>query len=317
MADCTWTLEATTDGGVTFTPRTLPAATSDVWQKDPLYVFDATHLLVENRATLPGTAGAAMGGSGWVSSDGGLSWSVVSPTPVTMVDRFPAGTLVTQASDPTGTRAEPLLALRADGSAVELTGTPPDASMAASIEPNGSFFIESGNDGLVYVSTDSGHTWRLSDLPGTGDPVILGAVGSLIFATAGPDDTDTNFVPRLMSSSDRGLTWHQVPLPRLTRDATPPLTPEEEDQGGYTVYSRTGFAVTQQAGVLFNDGARTWRMAPGSHRFVADDQAFPIIFLINAGPVALAVSADPAIPHAQARLYISVDGLRWRPVGSS
>jgi hypothetical protein len=226
--------------------------------------------------------------------------------------------LVTQAFDPTGTRVEPVLALRADGSAVELTGTPPDSTLASagSLDTNGSYFIASGNTQEIFVSTDSGHSWQHSDLPGQGDPDILGAVGSRIYATVNTDQTDGDFVLGLAYSSDRGLTWHRVPLPRLTPDSTPSLTPAQQDQG-YATYARTDFAVTPEAGVLLNDGARTWRMAPGSQRFVADDQAFPIIDVINAGPVVLAISADPATPHAQAHLYISTDGVRWRPVGSS
>ncbi len=316
MADCTWALEATVDGGATFSRRTLPPATSEVWQENPLYVFDATHLLVEDPATLPGTAGPAMGGSGWVSSDGGRTWSVVRRVPVTMIDRIPAGTLLTQASYPAGTRVEPLLALRADGSALEITGTPADVGLASAIATPGSYFVTAGNDGVVVVSTDDGHGWRATNLPADSEADIIGMAGSRIYATFYKTASDGTEMVGVESSSDHGLTWHRVTLPPLTPDATPSLTPAQQDQG-YTVYDRISVAASPDAGLLINDGARTWRMAPGSDRFVADDQAFPIIGLINAGPVVLAISADPSEPHAQAHLYISADGLHWRRVGSS
>ena len=312
--DCTWALEATSDGGVTFTRRTLPTAAAEVWQYNPLYVFDATHLLVEDQATLPGTFGAATGGRGWVSADGGRSWSMVTPTPVAMVDRIPPGALLAQALDTTDTRNEPLLALRADGSAVELTTAPPDPKLIG-VAANDSYFVRSGSQ-QIFVSTDSGHTWQLSELTEDSEPSILGAVGSRIYASLIPNQSYGDIVLIVHYSDDGGRTWDFIPSPYLTPDARPSVTPEQQDQG-YATYARTTIAVNEQAGVLVNDGARTWRMAPGSDRFVADNQAFPIIGLINAGPVVLAISADPATPHAQAHLYISADGVHWRPMGSS
>jgi hypothetical protein len=116
---------------------------------------------------------------------------------------------------------------------------------------------------------------------------------------------------RFLNSTDLGQTWTEMPLPQLT----PFVTPSAPPQNG--IYDRISYGFSAKFGLLLNDGARTWRVAPGSDLFEPDDQAFPIVSVssLTRSDTILAVSADTSKPHPKVTEYVNTDGgAHWQRV---
>lgn len=105
------------------------------------------------------------------------------------------------------------------------------------------------------------------------------------------------------------MTWQNVPLPALTPLITHSSSPDDN-----TLVDQVSAAATASGGLVINDLARTWRLAPGASAFVADNQAFPITNVSSIGGVMIAASLDVRSAHPALAHYVSTDGVHWDPV---
>ncbi len=310
---CSEQFRATSDGGRTFTVRTAPPG----WSSDSdakLFVFDADHVLLEPKATLiAGDRPPATNPSGWVSTDGARTWHKIVQAPIDTADRVPAGDQLTWADPGPTSGTSRLLAIGSDGRLTDISSTPVDAVPWMRAPIDGTLLADSPSG--FFTSRDDGHTWQQSTIPEDLSQVEfdpIGTDGSRIYGLVdyGTPDARGGDRQEILVSDDHGVTWQNVPLPALT----PLIAPSPSPDGNLTAVDQVSAAATASGGLVINDLARTWRLAPGASAFVADDQAFPITNVSSVGGLMFAVSLDVRDAHATLAHYQSADGVHWDAV---
>jgi hypothetical protein len=246
---------------------------------------------------------------GWTTSDGGRTWQPIVRRPVGTVARPPAGTLFLPVIGHTdGPTRE--AALYPDGHLDIVTSVP--VGLSGGGRPTDVPVYAYGGDraDVVWVSTDQAATWHRATMPvdSAHETVeLLGGVGDPQYAFVPP--TVIGGPERILASADHGLTWTEVAVPARTPVIVPSGTPDE-----WETYDTTSAALTSDGGVLLNDGARTWRLAPGATAFTPADQRFPIVSLEQVGPNVVATSADLRRAHPVVTHWLTGDGIRWQRV---
>lgn len=298
---CSRDLRSTSDGGVTFQARSMPpAAVAMTVQGETLYALGNNHLVIERNVTMVNGRMPATNPVAWVSSDGGDTWQSAAQVPIRHVAAWPENVVLAQPE--TGAGA---LGIDASGALTVLDHAPGWADPLWPTTLDGALFVSVLNDtaSYVYSSRDGGHTWQLADLPISSPDFgfrILGESAGRIYAYVTGDKSPTH--EAFLVSSDQGRTWQDLDLP--------PLTPVAKSIY-YGPPDRLSGAATPAGGLVINDGARTWRMAPGSTMFVADDQSFPVANIMAENGFMVAISGDIRQADPVPTKYMSVDGTHW------
>lgn len=301
---CTFTLLATTNGGRSWLPRTLPRF-SGPYKNGSLYVFGPNQIVFG----LTGDTGASS--EEFISDDGGRTWRDWSGLKVVEAPAaIPSGaTLVQVCVDHTvrGMCVSGVGVPVADRGA--LSPTPAQPSLVDPVQPGGpptagGRYWAAGKDPTsggwaIAVTSDAGMTWATTPLevPGepsstTGDAWAVVEMGGAMYATVrGKLGSEPSGLLAVFRSTDRGLSWTRMwsatPTAGLAGVAGSPIaTPD----GRLFVWSSVEGTLTS------SDGGRTFRRAsvwlPGPVRWT------------RAG----------YLTHVPGHGYeISRDGLSWHP----
>ncbi len=310
---CSDQIRATSDGGRTFALRTPPPD----WNRGSsntmtLFVFDADHVVLEDQPSSEAGVLPDVNQAGWMSSDGARTWQRVAQVPISRTDHIPAGALLAWSDGADSmTGLSRMLAIDRTGALTDFSSHPIGVIPWTKTTIDGSYFAWS-SDGF-FVSLD-GRTWRRATVPEDFTQMTfspIGSSGTRIYAEADDKDVGVGGIDRqeILVSDDRGVTWSRVPLPPLT----PLVTPKPSD--GLGTIDQVSDATTTSGGLVINDMARTWRLAPGASAFVPDDQAFPIVSVSTYGSFMLAYSFDINDPKSPLVRYLSTDGVHWQPAG--
>jgi hypothetical protein len=312
---CTVSLKVTTDGGASLTDRPpLPMGDGKV-HSATLWVFDGGALVLDavpqnpNRPTdaPTGAPGAVPGDQWrrWASPDGGLTWREMSTQPIGPIGEIPPGARIvtTIENDPSGPFRPTVLT--SEGNAYTLTNAPEKSDVFLGVSPyvganaaDEPYFLQNDLREL-WVSTDRGRTWQKSRNEIAGQMFILGGHAGRLYAYGVNDPADP---PQVWASDDRGRSWHPIPMPELT----PRLTPTGENSDDYT--KGVSVADLSTGGLLLCDGARLWRLAPGSDTFepVPYGNALAVSSL---GDVAIVLRGD----GDRFAVDRTVDGVNFQP----
>lgn len=218
--NCGHSLDVTTDGGASWTPRPVPWGGSDEIDDSPrLYVFDANHLVLD----------AETGGHlRWASTDGGGTWKPVARPGTGTVTAAPKGSKVVGEDRDYwgGGSGGPLFALSPDGTGHWLAHQPTATDGLDSdpvVGPDGTLWLSAadGTTQRVEFSQDAGRTWHSTPTPAsaTGACVIAAPNQAVYLGCVGDPD---NVMYR---TTDHGLSWQHIDAPdQWTSMVTAPVT---------------------------------------------------------------------------------------------
>jgi hypothetical protein len=229
LTTCVAHLDATTDGGATFTQRPpLPLDTS-VFGMTQLYVFDADHLVLDQPAAIDISAYTANGGPDGPPLPSGFPSDFRSGFPSDFPSGFPSDFASGYPIDPPSGIPPSLPAPQrwasADGGRTWQSVSIKPAGTVATIPLGDQLDIAGGMDGVitkgtpatdVYAMSPSGRTYTLAGAPvassmdtsdaGPGAALTRPINGSYFLNNVTGDDS-------LMVSTDQGATWHPVHMP--------------------------------------------------------------------------------------------------------
>ncbi len=283
--DCGHALDVTADGGATWTSRPVPWGASDEIDDSPrLYVFDATHLVLD----------AATGGQlRWASTNGGTTWKPVPRPGKGTVMAAPKGSKVVGEDRDywNGGSGGPLFALSPDGTGHWLAHQPTATDGLDSDPvpgPDGTLWLSAadGTTQRVEFSQDAGRTWQSAPTPASATGACLIAAPALGGVYLGCAGDPNNAIYR---TTDHGLSWQHITAPeQWTSMVAAPVTGAPLS--------------TSDTGVVYRMGT--------DDRFVQVPDAPQASALAAAGQYAVLVTGvSDSLAY-----YISPDGETWQQI---
>ena len=318
---CSSVFSATSDAGVTWVVRTAPAGVATSRASRQLWVFDRQTVMVGN---------VTDGSERWLSADGGRTWAKPeqsAPTPVASVPQAavlvpgpkstPAPITSAPSTPPSSAPAEvstgptDFTVIVPDGTTGRLPG-PPGVELTSNVVAASDGSSWAGclrlptHEPCVAVTTDSGKSWRTSQLPAlpasSGDtpprPDQVSTVDgrtvylSVRYESAGATDgRRPDRLLALLRSTDGGESWTALRLP------------EDSYDSGEAVATGALIGIVDQRIARLPANGTTFRTdAAGPH---------PVTNLRRSGSYLL---ADPADPAGEQTVYLSKDGLTWSQI---